>query len=617
MIQLRRIRRRHHTLAYAALAGIVFALAIPAVLGSRGPKLEFSPGAILAATNERYVVSTPVPLMPAAGITLESGSLMLANAESRSVLNGEVILKMLVGGSARLTLENATIALAPPLRAIDEPLASIPTVSDEVAPLLGALLDARFEQLNLKHATVVVHRGDGSDTTLSDLDASIVGKRNGTIGAKGSFTFRGETVGFDVNLSLGDRSNTTRIPLRARLNSRLMQIVLPEARLSLSNGWQLSSQHATFDIPDLRGAARWFGLDWPAGPGLKEAMVEGTLDTASQTFAFQRARVEIDGNEANGTLLVNLNGQHPALEATLALQSLDITHYLPAAGGETAQTTVWSRLRKPDALSFPILRYFDVDLRLSANSIVAGGIVLGRSAATISLKAGKLVADLAEIDIDDTAHGNAQLSIDVSGATPRFTLRTWLDDIETAGLATALAGRNLVSGRGNLALDVSAAGDTLEPFLNTVGGKASLRLPRGGVIALDVPALLAGAQSKAADEVWAGATRGQTVVDRLEASLTLAQGVWTSQTVSARSGNAVITATGLVDTIASEVDVVVARTNASQPIDFSGTTVPASLAHVRGPLGAVRVLPGPRSRRASEVPVIGAPSERVLPRNPG
>ncbi len=588
-------------MAYAALAMLAFAVAIPAILGSRGPLLGLSADAVLAAARDSFTLSTPVPLLRSGGLTLERGTVSLAPPSSGPLRNGEAMLKMLVGGTSRLVLDDAAITFVSFAR--PQPASPAYGAFDELSPLLTALLGARFEQLTLRNASIEIVRSAAPSRWLTGVNATIKAKRNGTVLVAGSFDYLGESLKFDTILSLGDRSSAVRIPIQGHVSGRMIEVSISEGRVTVANGFELSSQNATITVPDLRKASRWLGTAWPDGPGLQSARVVGTLDLVNQSLAFQRAKVELDGNAAAGALLVNLNGERPGIEGTLALQTLDVTRYLPAPAGAAGLAEQAQRKPQPGRSGpflFPVLRHFDADLRLSANKVQAGPVALGRSAAALTLRAGKLVADLAELEIDGQARGNAQLSIDMSDAGPRFALRTHLADIECEGLASVLLGRPLVRGRGNLAVDLSGTGADFGPLTNSLTGKASLHLLRGGSIAIDVPALLAGAQAKPADEIWPTAVKGQTLVDELDAGFRISQGVWTTETVSARSGNALLTGTGLVDAAAGEIDLVVTRSNAARPADLYGTTAAQGLsAHVRGQWNAPRVVPASRSRKPS------------------
>ena len=108
----------------------------------------------------------------------------------------------------------------------------------------------------------------------------------------------------------------------------------------------------------------------------------------------------LDGNEASGALVLNLAGDRPLIDGTLAFSALDLTPYVEAARSQSflfdRQTASWSAFD----LSFPDhSAYVDADLRISAPKVALKGYGLGRGAATITVRSGKLLADIAELEL--------------------------------------------------------------------------------------------------------------------------------------------------------------------------------------------------------------------------
>ena len=161
---------------------------------------------------------------------------------------------------------------------------------------------------------------------------------------------------------------------------------------------QLSGQ-VELSSPSLRRVARWFGVPVPIADGLNAVAVKGQVNWARHAFAVEDAKVVIDGNEAAGALVLNLAGERPLIDATLAFHALDLTPYAEAARSQSflfdRQTATWSLFD----LSFPLIRHVDADLRISAPKVALKGFGLGRGAATIAVRSGKLLADIAELDL--------------------------------------------------------------------------------------------------------------------------------------------------------------------------------------------------------------------------
>ena len=147
----------------------------------------------------------------------------------------------------------------------------------------------------------------------------------------------------------------------------------------------------------------------------------------------------IDGNEAAGALVLNLAGERPLIDATLAFHALDLTPYAEAARSQSflfdRQTATWSLFD----LSFPLIRHVDADLRISAPKVALKGYGLGRGAATIAVRSGKLLADIAELELYG-GKASAQVTANTNEIVPRYTLRGKVENFD-AGPAGAAAVR--------------------------------------------------------------------------------------------------------------------------------------------------------------------------------
>ena len=85
----------------------------------------------------------------------------------------------------------------------------------------------------------------------------------------------------------------------------------------------------------MRRVARWFGMPVASADGLNAAAVKGQINWARRTFAVEDAKVALDGNEAAGALVLNLAGERPLIDGTLAFNALDLTPYVEAARSQS------------------------------------------------------------------------------------------------------------------------------------------------------------------------------------------------------------------------------------------------------------------------------------------
>ena len=250
--------------------------------------------------------------------------------------------------------------------------------------------------------------------------------------------------------------------------------------------------------------------------GLNAASVKGQINWARRTIAIEDAKVALDGNEAAGALVLNLAGERPLIDGTLAFNALDLTPYVEAARSQSflfdRHSASWSAFD----LSFPLIRHFDADLRISAPKVVVKGYGLGRGAATITVRSGKLLADIAELELH-SGKVSAQVTANANELVPRYTLRGKVESFDAGSAGTTLFGANVITGRATLSIDVAAAGQTPAELLRGVSGKAALTMAEGGRVGLDIKALRTAATKAGGAPGWGALAKGQTSLEQVEA----------------------------------------------------------------------------------------------------
>ena len=380
-----------------------------------------------------------------------------------------------------------------------------------------------FDALTIRRGTLYVTAADGSWETISDIQAELTGRRKGQVSGRGSFTVRGQRARIRRHARSGRReAQPPRWPTKLSLKGDLLEASF-EGHFDVAESLQLSGQ-AEISTPSVRRGARWFGVPVPSSDGLNAATVKGQINWARHTLAFEDAKVALDGNEASGALVLHVAGERPLIDGTLAFNALDLTPYVEAARSQSflfdRQTASWSAFD----LSFPLIRHFDADLRISAPKVVVKGYGLGRGAATITVRSGKLLADIAELELYSGKVG-AQVTVNANELVPRYTLRGKLENFEAGTAGTALFGASVLTGRSTLSLDLAAAGQTPAEHPARVVGQGGAdhgrRRPRG-----------ARHQGSArprprpmAPPGWGALAKGQTGLEQVEARGSLRDGV--------------------------------------------------------------------------------------------
>jgi len=531
---------RLKTLVLAMLACVLLALIAPLFLATRSVDEPFSGYSVLASPRDLHVITKPVRLSSAPDLTLSRGVLYadgnaaLGTPISRFVLDGPVFYLNASGLAAAAAGFDSEV-VAPEAAA--------------TAPLLDQFMAMGFDALTIRRGTLYVMTADGAAETIADIQAEVLASRKGQVSGKGSFALRGQRLSFETSLvPPADKA------AQLWLSKLVLKGALVDATFdgSIDVAGDLKVQgYAELNAANLRRIVRWFGPPLPVSDGLNAVSLKGQLSWARGTVTVEKAKVSVDGSEATGTLGFTYTGERPAIDGTLAFNTLDLTPYFEALRSQSyvfdRHTWTWSAFD----FSFPILSYFDADLRLSAAALAFKGAPVGRSAASIAVRSGKLIANIVELELPmGTASG--RLTADVSDFPPRYALRGKIDNFEPAPAATWLTGLPLLSGRSVLKLDLKTTGQTPTEVLKGLAGTVGLSLAEGGKLGLDLRAIRAGAETVANPSQL---VKGATGIDALEARAKLVDGLLVAEHVQARAAGHSISASGSANLLDRTLDV--------------------------------------------------------------
>jgi uncharacterized protein involved in outer membrane biogenesis len=598
---------RRYSLAFAVVACLVFLLAAPYFVTGRHADLGLQGAAVFAASRDSYSLSSPVRLLEAPRVALESGTLSVPPTRTGLARGGEVIAMLITGSGASMTLEQATFTVD---FSKNEANVSSSMLSGALAPLVATFQNLRFDSLAVRDSAIRLKLDDGAILLLDKLEAQVTTKPTGELRAAGFFVFRGETVAFDLTLGTQlDAQSGTR-PIAASVTSDLLSASL-EGHFMLGESPRLLSPQAELAIPSLRRAARWLGAGWPPGDGLDDFRVKGQLEWVNHTVAFQKASVQMDDNEADGTLSVNFAGARPAIDGTLGLKELDLSKYFGAAAPQGA--SLLSLVADAHGFEFPLIEAVEADLRLSSDSLVVPGVTIGRSAATISLKGGKMLADIAELEIDEGTRGGGQVRIDVNGAQPSYEIHGKLEALDLGRAGQAVFGHSTVQGRGDVTVDITGSGNNGAALLQSLGGKLSATVTEGGQLGIDVDQLVAAAQMPQAASVWPAASRAGVAIDSADLRFAVANGVLHAENAEAAAGSRAMKAVGSISLPLRLLDLQLAVGERPRPETATGSTPrQRTVVEVSGPWAQPSLQP------AADLGPAPAPRlDTASPANPG
>ncbi|MHA1164566.1 MAG: AsmA family protein, partial [Alphaproteobacteria bacterium] len=175
------------------------------------------------------------------------------------------------------------------------------------------------------------------------------------------------------------------------------------------------------------------------------------------------------------------------------------------------------------AIDLTGLRMVDADLKLTTQALFYQKIKAGQSALTASLKSGVLKVDLTRLALY-SGSGTGAITINNARATPVLSVRLNLKDISALPLLTNAVGFKWISGRANLAINVSGTGRSQSDIMRSLGGKANLVFADGAIEGINIPAMVRGLKQGRL-EGWKSQDREKTDFSQLSGSFLIQDGI--------------------------------------------------------------------------------------------
>ena len=538
---------RRWTTASAAIGFVGLVVGLPIAVNFPLAPLSFQGALLHAGGRDAVMVTTPVRLSLAPSVVLEAGLVYDPDSVTTRARDAAAIGRIAIDGPV---VRVATMAAAASQEAVEEAL-----------PLILSQLSAlAFEKLQVRRGTLLVVSQDGSREAITDFTAEVISNRKGSFTGKGNATYRGMAIALDAAWSSpADAKAPQRIPIKLTLKSSMLDAGI-EGHLGVTDGLRLQGI-AEVSAQKPRDVARWFGIAVPSGVEPKSGSLKGTLDWGSGTLTFSRATVSLDGNEGTGALSLNIAQTPPSIEGTLAFQSLNLTQYAVPA---LTLASMWPLGFSPgeEESSTSLLTRFNADLRVSAGKVsLLPHVQTGRAAAAIAVKDGKLMADVAELEVEGGSFGG-QITADMSGLMARYAVSGKLENIDAGRSLSGLLHRNPLQGRANITLNLTGSGNDTGDLVKSLSGKVGFALSEGGRLGLDLRALLYAAQ-RSEVKGWAAAGKGQTALELLDARLQIENGVVMSEQLHAKSAGLSIAGSGRLHLDSKALDLALLLTNAT------------------------------------------------------
>jgi AsmA protein len=215
-----------------------------------------------------------------------------------------------------------------------------------------------------------------------------------------------------------------------------------------------------------------------------------------QKLALQGLDVKLDDSRIQGNVGISQFSK-PLYTFDLNIDKLDLNRYLPAAEAKADETAA-----KPAEKTAQAEQPLDLSALKALNAqgnIRIGWLKYGKTEAknlNIGLKAQEGVASLDPLNADvyqGTVRGAVKLD---ARATPAVTLQQSLQNIAVGPLLVDTINNDMLSGNGNLNINVTAQGNTVTALKKSLGGSVDLRMADGAVKGFDLAGTIREAKSK-------------------------------------------------------------------------------------------------------------------------
>jgi AsmA protein len=314
--------------------------------------------------------------------------------------------------------------------------------------------------------------------------------------------------------------------------------------------------------------------------------IKGALkvDALQQTAALELA-TQFD--ESKIATSVKVNKFAPlALAFDLDIDQLNIDKYLPPkpAAAATAEAGTGGSAGKEAPLDLSALKGPTVNGNIRIGALQVSKLKLANVNAKLALAGGKL--DVAPLSLN-LYEGSTSGSLSVNANGNAVALKQTLRGVNVNPLLKDLLDKDVLEGRGDVALDVSAQGNTMSALKKALAGNASLALKDGAIKGINLAQSLRDIKAKLGQsDTTQQANAGQkTDFSELTASFKIASGVAHNDDLGVKSPFIRLGGTGDIDVGASLINYLAKATivgsgegqGGKEADQLKGLTVPVRL----------------------------------------
>jgi len=407
-------------------------------------------------------------------------------------------------------------------------------------PKVSQLASQPFGRIVIENGSLAYRRfGSPLEEQVSDINGTLDWPQTSSPASfRGRANWRGEAaeINFTANQALILLANGMSA-ITASVTSKPLTFTF-EGNANISQNMFFEGA-LTAKSPSLGETMRWAGRSSSGGSSMIGAVeLAANVTLTPKRAKFNDVALTTDKQSAKGVIEIGLEQPVPAVNGTLAFETLDLRSLisafipLPLDGAN-------------DDIDTRFINQLDLDLRLSAQNATAGPVNLAGLAAAVQVKGGRAIFDIGDAKaFNGSVQANIQITRNADGAGSE--LRFNGTDLDSAAFASALGvTQPFLSGKGAVSLLMKSPLTKWSSLPESANGNISLDLGKGQMQGFDFNDFI----NKARTDRFFALERKQDAAlafNRLTMKATIAEGIATLDSARVETGNGVLTLAGIV-----------------------------------------------------------------------
>ena len=288
---------------------------------------------------------------------------------------------------------------------------------------------------------------------------------------------------------------------------------------------------------------------------LASASLEAGISGTDNSLSLKPITMTLDESNLRGEVLVQ-NFARPAIGFSFGLDQMDADRYLPPPeeGEPAAAATPGAAATSAGGLPMEMLRNLNVVGKLAAVNFKVAKLTVTDFNANITAKNGLIqITPLTAKLYEGVYAGNIQL--DARGEQPKIFLNEKLTGIEAGPLVKDLQGKESLSGKGDVSVQVSAIGTEPDSVKKTLNGSAAFVFRDGALKGVNIGRMIREARAKLkGQQLASGDEPEQTDFAELSGTVTFTNGLAQNKDLLMKSPLLRVTGAGRADLPSETID---------------------------------------------------------------